>query len=712
MSVCIKIVGCKNLSGTGLYAIIKVDNVQITKSKKIYNTKHPIWNLLTTISDNVGTVVTLHIHNNSTVLGVINLPLPNIPQGNWHKHYFPLKKSGAYVEIDFCKKIGKIISLRRAGKFNLKTIGKKNKEESPLMKSFSNSCKKNFKKSQELKLPAGEITLNLFWVPPDHGFPGFLDIKIKCAKNLDAKDLNGLSDPYCVISLSDSDVILKTDIVKCNVNPVWNYRGRFIINSCDSQMLIISVYDWNRFVEHDYIGDVEVLLDDIEPCKLVKIQTDILRPLLCKEPFSNIRLSMTNPTSLNPIVIIPGLCSSALKVVESHKNGWVGTRVWISIEKIISQKLFNKKSRKDIANEWIQHMKLASDLTSDPAGIKVRPVKGTKGLSYLEGKKIMKGQTYVMGPLISQLKQVGYTPNLNLYAATYDWRLSPHCLEERDGYFSTLLRKIEEMGRPVVLLCHSMGGCVAQYFLNWVIVTHENGQEWIDKHVKCFMAIGVPFLGSPKTVRGLISGDSMGLHSLLSKDHGIEFARSMGSLYNIFPRGKLADATYVRNFDSDSHKKVDYNDILKTVGADTMLQYYEKYYNNSRIYSPEFIMKCPPVKQFVAIYGTGEPTECKYYYVKRKDGSMELDYHYKSTNDNVFVDKGIVYETKDSIQTCREFGVKKRCSGDGTVPYDSLSYCWEWEKSIPDFSVIELQDAKHRDILKHQGFWQHVLNYL
>lgn len=76
-----------------------------------------------------------------------------------------------------------------------------------------------------------------------------------------------------------------------------------------------------------------------------------------------------------------------------------------------------------------------------------------------------------MGPLVENLCELGYNDE-NLICAPYDWRVPYAYLEERDGYFSTLKVKIEAMVRrerkKAVILGHSMGNRIIQYFLNWV----------------------------------------------------------------------------------------------------------------------------------------------------------------------------------------------------------------------------------------------------
>jgi phospholipid:diacylglycerol acyltransferase len=92
---------------------------------------------------------------------------------------------------------------------------------------------------------------------------------------------------------------------------------------------------------------------------------------------------------------------------------------------------------------------------------------------------------------------------------TYDWRLPPCKLEERDRYYTFLKHRItalrEANNEKVVILGHSMGCKVIHYFLLWV--KERFGQKWIDKNIHAMCALGPPFLGAPKSIRTVVSGD-------------------------------------------------------------------------------------------------------------------------------------------------------------------------------------------------------------
>jgi len=82
--------------------------------------------------------------------------------------------------------------------------------------------------------------------------------------------------------------------------------------------------------------------------------------------------------------------------------------------------------------------------------------------------------------VIKMLIDVGYD-YFTLDACPYDWRLPPEKLQERDNYFRQMKMKVDIMiahqEQKAVLLAHSMGNRVVQYFFKWL---QEKGEEeWI-----------------------------------------------------------------------------------------------------------------------------------------------------------------------------------------------------------------------------------------
>ena len=205
----------------------------------------------------------------------------------------------------------------------------------------------------------------------------------------------------------------------------------------------------------------------------------------------------------HPVVIVPGFISSGLELWEGLKCGkhFFRQRMWGT--PAMAKAYFTDRQC------WMQHMRLDPQSGLDPPGIKLRAVTGLEAVDWF-----VPGY-FVWGKVIESLGEVGYDANM-IHAATYDWRLSPVQLQQRDGYFTRLKAEIETLvklhGVPVAILAHSYGDQLVRYFLNWVEATEAEGgggggKWWTDRHVAVYVDIAGPMLGIPKTVPSLLSGE-------------------------------------------------------------------------------------------------------------------------------------------------------------------------------------------------------------
>ncbi|KAK7423113.1 phosphatidylserine decarboxylase [Neonectria punicea] len=87
-----------------------------------------------------------------------------------------------------------------------------------------------------------------------------LKVSIIKARNLAAKDRNGTSDPYLVLSLGDARVTTHTE--PKTLNPEWNVTEEMPITSVQSLVLDVICWDKDRFGK-DYLGEFDIALEEI-----------------------------------------------------------------------------------------------------------------------------------------------------------------------------------------------------------------------------------------------------------------------------------------------------------------------------------------------------------------------------------------------------------------------------------------------------------------
>jgi len=101
-------------------------------------------------------------------------------------------------------------------------------------------------------------------------------VHVKAAHDVLAADLNGKSDPYCVVLATTSfgsKLKYKSRSIKATLNPVWNFDTS--LSYVDpSTKVKIEVYDKDAVGKDDYLGEVEVDLKEGSDGKLktVKLQ--------------------------------------------------------------------------------------------------------------------------------------------------------------------------------------------------------------------------------------------------------------------------------------------------------------------------------------------------------------------------------------------------------------------------------------------------------
>ncbi|CAI9116966.1 OLC1v1018268C2 [Oldenlandia corymbosa var. corymbosa] len=114
---------------------------------------------------------------------------------------------------------------------------------------------------------------------------GILTVKVLRALKLKKKDLLGASDPYVKLKLSEDKLPSKKTTVKHkNLNPEWNEEFNFVVKDPQSQVLDVSVYDWEQVGVHDKMGVNVVRLNELDPDEPKTLTLDLLKNLNPDDP--------------------------------------------------------------------------------------------------------------------------------------------------------------------------------------------------------------------------------------------------------------------------------------------------------------------------------------------------------------------------------------------------------------------------------------------
>jgi pimeloyl-ACP methyl ester carboxylesterase len=173
----------------------------------------------------------------------------------------------------------------------------------------------------------------------------------------------------------------------------------------------------------------------------------------------------------------------------------------------------------------IRTLQLPDDLGDEHPGDGVEPIAVMPNLHVLPGIWTpIRGYT----TLLKRLRRLGYTEESgNLLPVPYDWRLSNRYNGQR---LATIVKpalerwRVQNKDAQVVIVCHSMGGLVARWYLE-----HCGGAEVTRK----LITLGTPYRGAAKAVAQLVNGINRGI-GRFSVDL-TDFARSLPALHQLLP---------------------------------------------------------------------------------------------------------------------------------------------------------------------------------
>lgn len=95
---------------------------------------------------------------------------------------------------------------------------------------------------------------------------GILQTTFVSAENVLASDRNGKSDPMIIVKI-DGGKVFQSSVVKKTLNPVWNEKAKILVPSRSRSDVLVQVYDWDRAVSNDLLGEVKWDVQDLVPNK-------------------------------------------------------------------------------------------------------------------------------------------------------------------------------------------------------------------------------------------------------------------------------------------------------------------------------------------------------------------------------------------------------------------------------------------------------------
>lgn len=389
---------------------------------------------------------------------------------------------------------------------------------------------------------------------------------------------------------------------------------------------------------------------------------------------------------LSPIILIPGLLGSRLQarldkpnrvnVLCRKQSGSRWQEMWLSVKNFLPL----------LVDCWFDNARMVPDpstgFTQSSPGVTVR----VPDFGSVESVRVMDlSSTRVSkyyASIIELYTSIGYTPDKNLLAAPYDFRLAPQQLDDYFRQLDALIERVQQRrgqsrtGQPVTLVCHSMG-CN-----NMLVYLRAKSSAWRRQHVRKLIALSSPWGGAFKALKALVVGDQLDL-PLVSETKMRELARTFPSIAYLLPRPEVYASSNQRHLNSTTgepsatlpifvktpsrqYDARQVGQILLDLGLEDQFRWFEQ--------TSQFVRPYEPIEDLRVdcVHGQNIPTMESLYFARDEDypnGPYELI-------------KG---------------------EGDGTVNIESLKVCEEWESKLGSKMVrnFAIYNTNHLGVLSH-----------
>lgn len=184
-----------------------------------------------------------------------------------------------------------------------------------------------------------------------------LQVHIGEARDLPARDSNGLSDPYVHLQLGSTKY--RTSVVYKSLNPKWNEKFVFKVENLQDD-LVLTLWDEDRFVD-DFLGQLKVPVQSILEADKQKVPTS-WHTLQKRYPFSKAPVSgeLLVGMSLSGKYCLPPI--SPTRSEESSQASSAGSRINSNDTSIDADSISGQGNPKENAGSFESLMKSFTDL--------------------------------------------------------------------------------------------------------------------------------------------------------------------------------------------------------------------------------------------------------------------------------------------------------------------------------------------------------------
>ncbi|AIN96020.1 phospholipid:diacylglycerol acyltransferase, putative [Leishmania panamensis] len=420
----------------------------------------------------------------------------------------------------------------------------------------------------------------------------------------------------------------------------------------------------------------------------------------------------------HPVAIIPGFITGALEVWDTSMK-CVRQKPFLGFR----QRMFGPQMIYLILSDpqcWLDLFSMDKKTGMDRNDTKVRPDSGFTSVDFF-----FPGY-WVWAKVLINLADIGYDPQ-SMAVMTYDWRLSPLKVHERDGFFYQVRNNLRFLCRKnrqrAVVISHSYGTTVALAFFRWA---EQRESGFMDRHVAYYVSVGGVAMGVGKAASAMLLGDARDtlnipwaarkiLDNFISQEARYNLSRSWSCLVSMLPRG-CEDAwpglTVLPNGTSLGTRgtaELIRGECQRTGHEDCVREV------SSFLETIDDLPSLPqaPNTTVACLYGVGLPAEMGYYLMSNP---------VKGNTETPYVGNSSVFNNNTS------YGVRMS-DGDDTVPLISLAYMcravngWkrnvgrvvtrEFNHTITGTSSLNLRggklSAKHVDILGNYEMLETIL---